>query len=345
MPQSNKQVKFYFGTQQEYDALEIKNDSAFYIITDTQRIYLGEKIYAAPVNIQDINGLGLSDQFLTIFNLEGDNVKNISTVPIINSNGQLKPSGKYLGTSVPADAAFLTEDQVSTLQEIAKNATDLQIAGSAPPNYNNDGLMSYADKQKLNRFPNTLEVATTTENGLMSAEDKRRLNSFGTLAAYTKSENNYTYVNGLMTGQDKKILDEIVDEVDDLTELMENVGDLLNIVEPSVNGQGGKNGLMSAEDKQKLDNLSQPITYDVATSQENGLMSAADKTKLDNIIGISDNAKFKFCTASEYAQMENRAAAIYFVLNDSTLLIKDANDNLLTLGNAGGVASETTPTS
>jgi len=74
-------------------------------------------------------------------------------------------------------------------------------------------------------------------------------------------------------------------------------------------------------------------------------MSAADKTKLDNIIGISDNAKFKFCTASEYAQMENRAAAIYFVLNDSTLLIKDANDNLLTLGNAGGVASETTPTS
>jgi hypothetical protein len=30
---------------------------------------------------------------------------------------------------------------------------------------------------------------------------------------------------------------------------MENVGDLLNVVEPSVNGQGGKDGLMSAEDK------------------------------------------------------------------------------------------------
>jgi predicted peroxiredoxin len=74
-------------------------------------------------------------------------------------------------------------------------------------------------------------------------------------------------------------------------------------------------------------------------------MSAADKIKLDNIIGISDNAKFNFCTASEYAQMENRTAAIYFVLNGSTLLIKDANDNLLTLGNAGEVTSEPAPTS
>ena len=41
--------------------------------------------------------------------------------------------------------------------------------------------------------------------------------------------------------------------------------------------------------------------------------------------------------------MTNRAAAIYFVLNSSTLLIKDANDNLLTLVETSSTPSEPEP--
>lgn len=407
MPQSNKQVKFYFGTQQEYDALEIKNDSAFYIITDTRRIYLGEKIYAARITKEDIGKLGLNDIFLTVFDNSETNFSN--TVPIIAQNGQLISSGKTLGKSVPENAAFLTESQVTLLQEIAENATDLQVVGQAPPYYNNNGLMSYADKEKLDRLPNSLSVATTETNGLMSAEDKEYLYSLGNIATYSFNNEVYSYSSGLMTGEDKKLLDDLSDNVNDLLESMSKVDDLIGLAEPSVNGEGGTDGLMSAEDKEKLNGLSN-IEYTIATSDTNGLMSSTDKAKLDiypiltapyakydsstgvsspglmdaesirhliilwenrngggggsaiidfeeaprvsttadgfmlkedkakldNITGISNNTKFEFCTASEYNQMANRTAAIYFILDDSTLLIKDANDNLLTLGNAGG---------
>ena len=190
--------------------------------------------------------------------------------------------------------------------------------------------MLYTDKEKLDRLPNSLSVATTETNGLMSAEDKRILYSLGAPASYTLNENIYSYSSGLMTGEDKKLLDDLSDNVDDLLEFMSEVDDLIGLAEPSVNGEGGADGLMSAEDKEKLDSLSN-IEYTIATSNTNGLMSSIDKAKLDNITGISNNTKFEFCTASEYNQMANKAAAIYFILNGSTLLIKDANDNLLTL--------------
>ena len=249
MPQNDKQVKFYFGTQQEYNNLEFKDTCAIYFITDTKKIYVGEKRYVAPINIQDLDNLNLDDKYLSAFEA---NI-NRNTVPIIAQNGQLISSGKTIGTSVPENAYFITEENMQTIQNVLQNSTDLQVVGQAPPYYNNNGLMLYTDKEKLDRLPNSLSVATTETNGLMSAEDK-----------------------------------------------------------------------------EKLDSLSN-IEYTIATSNTNGLMSSIDKAKLDNITGISNNTKFEFCTASEYNQMANKAAAIYFILNGSTLLIKDANDNLLTL--------------
>jgi len=167
--------------------------------------------------------------------------------------------------------------------------------------------MLYTDKEKLDRLPNSLSVATTETNGLMSAEDKEYLYSLGNMATYSFNNEIYSYSPGLMTGEDKKLLDDLSDDVDDLLNFMNNVNNLISPAEPSVSGEGGSNGLMPAEDKEKL----------------------------NNITGISNNTKFEFCTANEYNQMTNRTAAIYFVLSGSTLLIKDANDNLLTLNNTG----------
>lgn len=167
MPQNNEQIKFYFGTQQQYNNLLTKDDNAFYIITDTHKIYLGEQLYANP------------------------------------------------------------NEQSSSSQ------------------HNNN----------------------------------------------------------------------------------ENV-DIESIIEQFPLASSSAKGLMSANDKTKLDNLPNSITtYSTATSSADGLMSSLDKIKLDNT-GI-------FCTASEYQAMSERTSGIYFVLNNSTLSIKDANNNLLTLGNVG----------
>lgn len=48
-----------------------------------------------------------------------------------------------------------------------------------------------------------------------------------------------------------------------------------------------KDGLMSADDKAKLDNLSNVTVPDLATETSNGLMSAQDKKKLDVLPNIS----------------------------------------------------------
>ena len=166
MPQNNEQIKFYFGTQQQYNNLLTKDDNAFYIITDAHKIYLGEQLYANP------------------------------------------------------------NEQSSSSQH-------------------ND----------------------------------------------------------------------------------ENI-DIETIIEQIPLASSSAKGLMSANDKTKLDNLPNSITtYSTATSNADGLMSSSDKIKLDNT-GI-------FCTASEYQAMSERTSGIYFVLNNSTLLIKDAHNNLLTLGNVG----------
>lgn len=171
MPQNNEQIKFYFGTQQQYNNLLTKDDNAFYIITDAHKIYLGEQLYANP------------------------------------------------------------NEQSSSSQ------------------HNNN----------------------------------------------------------------------------------ENV-DIESIIEQIPLASSSAKGLMSANDKTKLDNLPNSITtYSTATSNADGLMSSLDKIKLDNT-GI-------FCTASEYQAMPERTSGIYFVLNNSTLSIKDANNNLLTLGNVGSDSS------
>lgn len=50
MPQKNQNIKFYYGTQAEYNALPTKNQNAFYIITDNKKIYIGDSLYTYTVN-------------------------------------------------------------------------------------------------------------------------------------------------------------------------------------------------------------------------------------------------------------------------------------------------------
>ena len=53
MPQNDKQVKFYFGTQQEYNNLSLKDTCAIYLITDTRKIYVGNTEYTEDTQMND----------------------------------------------------------------------------------------------------------------------------------------------------------------------------------------------------------------------------------------------------------------------------------------------------
>lgn len=50
MPQKNQNIKFYYGTQAEYNALPTKNQNAFYIITDNKKIYIGDSLYTYTID-------------------------------------------------------------------------------------------------------------------------------------------------------------------------------------------------------------------------------------------------------------------------------------------------------
>jgi hypothetical protein len=76
MPQKNAYVNFSFGTQAEYNALSTKNENTFYILTDTQKIYVGNKVYTSKISIENLDG-----SFLSAFD---PNSNEEGTVPIIN---------------------------------------------------------------------------------------------------------------------------------------------------------------------------------------------------------------------------------------------------------------------
>lgn len=207
MPSNNQQVGFYFGIQQEYDDLEIKNSNAIYFITDTKKIYVGDKIYAAPI---------------------------------------------------PENIAFLTQEQKQKLDNIA-------VVGSIEPNLNNNGIMLYDDKLKLDRIQESAEVN-------QNAFSKIKANNT-TILANSKEDtleliagNNITLIPGNLN-YNKTITISATDTT-------------YNVVTQNADG------LMSMNDKIKLDNLPN-ISFLTQTQYDN--LSSVDNNTLYIIIAGSEN--------------------------------------------------------
>ena len=51
MPITSGPVIYKFGTMQQYKELQTKNTNTIYIITDAQKIFIGEKEYGGVGNI------------------------------------------------------------------------------------------------------------------------------------------------------------------------------------------------------------------------------------------------------------------------------------------------------
>ena len=144
------------------------------------------------------------------------------------------------------------------------------------------------------KFPKKIHNATTTSDGLMSAEDKAKLDSIGASGGSQIYDVVTWESNGLMIGEDKKKLDGIEENANNY--IHPNTPEIRHVTDEQITYWNTKastniatptlNGLMSAEDKAKLDLVDETvcnITYEKATTTSDGLMSKEDKVKVDNM--------------------------------------------------------------
>ena len=196
------------------------------------------------------------------------------------------------------------------------------------------------------KFPKQIKNATSTSDGLLSAEDKSRLDNlfeFGALTPATPDK------DGIITKEDKAKLDGVEDGANNY--IHPNNENIRHVTDEQITIWTNKadailvtdklDGLMSSEDKKKLDSIDpgasnyehpvahpatmivedsthrfvtdeQIITWDgkastnTATQKTDGLMSASDKLKLDSIDAVTGN----------YTHPETHPAAI--IVEDST---------------------------
>ncbi|MBR2520457.1 MAG: hypothetical protein IKE46_11860, partial [Selenomonadaceae bacterium] len=142
----------------------------------------------------------------------------------------------------------------------------------------------------------SVPTVTSSANGLMSSIDKKKLDS---LASITTAGDNITISGGKISGTANTTY---------------TAGSNITISGTTISGTANTTystattttaGLMSADDKKKLNNLASitsagtnitisggtisaaDTTYNVATSSANGLMSSTDKKKLDSLASIT----------------------------------------------------------
>ena len=135
------------------------------------------------------------------------------------------------------------------------------------------------------KFPKKIHNATSTSDGLMSAEDKAKLDSIDVQGHNQIYDVASWETDGLMAKEDKKKLDGIDTNANNY--IHPNTPEIRHVTDEQITYWNAKastdvatiqvNGLMSSQDKAKLDSI------DIATESKDGLMSAEDKKKLDNM--------------------------------------------------------------
>lgn len=293
----------FFVTQKhkirENVATGIINANDLVITSDTHELFFVDAsgTYYPITTTKEELGLG------NVTNNEQINARTDGVIPghvvTWGSNGHtVTDSGYTIASNVPANAVF-----TDTTYNIAT-----PYAG---------GLMSGADKEKLDTIARGAQVNVTYNNatqstaGLMSAADKTKLDGLENITPVTY-ENATRTTAGLMSAEDKVKLDDM-EQVEPVT---------YNVATQTTNG------LMSASDKVKLDGLEnvEPITYEEATITISGLMSAADKAKLNGIeSGAQKNITYDIATPTKEGLMSTADKIKLDGLENYVLSITDAD--------------------
>ena len=147
-------VKFFFGTQDKYDALSTYDDLALYFITDTQRLYRGSQLFATgSLATAATAGLMSSDDKKSLDDLiaSGGSALNLQPVDGSISVTDGEDGAKKIGVAISAEegnALSLKEDGlfVKTPEEVAIPEYSLEQQTVAE----GDFLSTYKLKKTLN---------------------------------------------------------------------------------------------------------------------------------------------------------------------------------------------------
>ncbi len=113
-------VKFQYGTQADYDSLENFDSTCIYFITDTQRVYRGDTLYASGIKDVIVNG-------------ESVKVEGIVDISVPTKTSELQNDSNFVSDAnyIHTDNNFTSEekDKLGTLVNYDDTAIKEQIAG------------------------------------------------------------------------------------------------------------------------------------------------------------------------------------------------------------------------
>lgn len=219
------------------------------------------------------------------------------------------------------------------------------------------------------KFPKKIHNATSTSDGLMSSEDKAKLDAIDLGKIQDRIYDIATQESdGLMSKEDKIKMDGIEDNANNY--IHPNTPNIRHVTDDQITYWNAKastavanqesDGLMSAEDKKKLDSIAynannyvhpnnegirhvtdaekdywnSKADKDLVTNSENGLMAAVDKVKLDGIEPNANNyvhpdgPNFRHVT-DEQIKLWDSKSQISLVTHDKDGLMSAADKNKL----------------
>lgn len=193
MPQKKQQVKFSFGTQAEYNALPIKDQNTFYIITDTQKIYIGNKMYTSKITIE---------------NLDDNLLSALYSNATQDTNGLMSAADKTKLDNLPSNIVYLSHAEYNELTQPDSDTLYIFTDGGS-----NEGtsmvqqINRYIPRRLMKQHIDEAEIGQATEEiiktSILSEQGKNISNWTKSISplpqfinVYNNGNNNLTYTGG-----------------------------------------------------------------------------------------------------------------------------------------------------
>lgn len=165
MPIANEKVVIAYETQEEFDALQTKDENTIYFVTDTCRIFVGNSQYYGIMEYRVVESLPQTGVRGTIY-------------LIAHEHGERDTYDEYLWV-------------IDKYEKIGN--TDIDLSGYIPvvtgannkvPKFNSEGKLTSTGYELNKTVPSnavftdtTYNNATTSTAGLMSASDKTKMDN------------------------------------------------------------------------------------------------------------------------------------------------------------------------
>lgn len=150
-------LKFITGLQSKYDALTSKDEDAIYYISDTQRIYKGNTLYASGIKDIRVNGESVKTEEIVDISVP------TKTSELQNDSGYIMagdaPPEVYIGSEEPQGNEVIWIDNSTTAENI--NATKAYV--DEVVNLSKTRIVTDADNSVIPAF----ELANNTEYRFM----------------------------------------------------------------------------------------------------------------------------------------------------------------------------------